>query len=264
MWLGCSLLAPAQTLEERTAHLASLIRQVAAETDSVRKTAAMAVFATAFEETLRQEDATGKAFDSIPYIGKLASPDRKVCIFTWNLPLNDTQHRYYGIVQYRMNKAIRTTVLHDVKDSLATRPETITLANGDWYGALYYDLLQNKTGDRVYYTLLGYDFHSDASHCKLMDVLSFDEQGVPVFGAPLFDNGRWKAYRVLLEYSTATPFYLTWLPRKKMIVFQRLEAVPVGGLLGRVPSGVFDGLRFHDGEWKLQKDVDVTPADFKK
>jgi hypothetical protein len=162
-----------------------------------------------------------------------------------------------------MNKAIRTTVLHDVKDSLTTRPETTTLANGDWYGALYYDLLQNKTGDRVYYTLLGYDFHSGTSHRKLMDVLAFDEQGVPAFGAPLFDNGRWKAYRVILEYSADTPFYLTYLKRKKMIVFQRLEAVPLNGLLGRVPSGVFDGLHFKDGEWKLQKDVDVTPADFK-
>jgi hypothetical protein len=79
----------------------------------------------------------------------------------------------------------------------------------------------------------------------------------------VIEEGRWKAHRVILEYSAATPFYLTWLPRKKMIVFQRLEAMPVDGSPGRVPSGEFDGLRFHDGAWKLQKNVDVTPEDFK-
>jgi hypothetical protein len=256
--------AQAQTLEERTATLAALMRQVAAETDSTQKTAAMAVFTAAFEETLCREATMDNAFDSIPYLGVLVSPDRKVRIFTWNLPLTGTQHRYFGIVQYRMNNTIQTTMLNDVKDSIAERPETITLSNSRWFGALYYDLLQNKTAGRMYYTLLGYDFHSGATHRKLLDVLTFDEQGIPVFGAPLFDNGRWKANRVILEYSAATPFYLTYLPRKKMIVFQRLESVSLGGFPGRVPSGVFDGLLFNGSEWKLQKEVDVTPKDFKK
>jgi hypothetical protein len=260
---GC-LFAQAQTLEERTASLAEMIRQVAAETDSARKTAAMTAFAAAFETMLRSENTMDNVFDSIPYIGVLVSPDRKVRVFTWNMPLGATQHRYFGIVQYRMNKAIQTTVLSDAKDSLAGRPETAALSNGRWFGALYYDLLQNKTGGSVYYTLLGYDFHSAITRRKLVEVLTFDEQGVPTFGAPVFDNGRWKASRVILEYSASTPFYLMYLPRKKMIVFQRLETVSLGEFPGRVPSGVFDGLLFDNGEWKLQKEVDVTPDDFKK
>ncbi|MDR3350561.1 MAG: hypothetical protein LBN98_02785 [Prevotellaceae bacterium] len=264
MYLSGSFLAPAQALEEGTAHLAALMQQAAAETDSLRKTAAMTAFATAFEETLRFEATMDTAFDSIPYLGILVSPDKKVRLFTWNLPLTATQHRYYGIVQYRMNKAIQTAVLHDVKGSLSERPETATLSGGRWFGALYYDLLQNKTDGRVYYTLLGFDFHSGATRRKLLDILTFDEQGTPVFGAPVFDNGRWKASRVLLEYSASSPFYLVYLPRKKMIVFQRLESVWLDGVSGRVPSGVFDGLLFTGGGWKLQKDVDVTPNDFKK
>lgn len=259
---GC-LSVQAQTPEERTAGLAALMRQVAAETDSARKIAAMSVFAAAFEETLRREAVPDNAFDSIPYLGMLVSPDKKVRLFTWNLPLTATQRRYFGIVQYRINDTIHTTVLNDVKDTLAGRPETLTLHNGQWFGALYYDLLQNKTRDRVYYTLLGYDFHSGDTHRKLLDILTFDEQGSPSFGAPLFDNGRWKACRVMLEYSATTPFYLAYLSRKKMIVFQRLETVSLGGLPGRVPSGEFDGLQFHDGEWKLQKNLNLTPKDFR-
>ncbi|MDR1405776.1 MAG: hypothetical protein LBI89_01050 [Prevotellaceae bacterium] len=261
---ACSFPAPAQTLEARAAELAALIRQVAAETDSARKTAAMTAFADAFAETLRRENAMDFAFDSIPYMGTLVSPDRKARMFTWNLPLNAGRHRYYGIVQYRIGKAVRTTVLHDVKDSLTVRAERATLLNGDWFGALYYELLQNKSGTQVYYTLLGYDFHAGATHRKLIDVLTFDGQGLPAFGAPLFDNGRWKASRVLLEYSAATPFYLNYARRKKMILFQRLELAPLGDLPGRVPSGAFDGLLFRDGGWTLQKDVAVTPDDFKR
>ncbi|MDR2361491.1 MAG: hypothetical protein LBD91_02045 [Prevotellaceae bacterium] len=244
--------------------LDSLMRNVAAETDSARKITAMNDFAAALEDALRQDATMNRSFDSIPHLGILTSKDKKVRIITWNLPLTPARHKYYGIVQYRTNNGIQTTVLQDVKETLATRPESTVLAQGQWFGALYYDILQHKAGKQSRYTLLGYDFHTDITHRKLLESVTFDDTGSPVFGVPLFDNGQWKAGRVLLEYSATSPFYLRYLPHKKMIVYQRmqLEQVAPGQPPAGVPTDIFDGLVLKNGYWLLQKDIPLTANDF--
>jgi hypothetical protein len=255
----------AQNFEERQNQLIRLMNEVVAAPDSLQKSHNMAQFAQAFEEALRQEGSMNFPFDRIPHLGTLVSKDKKVRLFTWNLPLNETMHRYYGVVQYRHKKEVLTVVLRDVKDTLSGRPESTILRNGDWFGALYYDIQETKSATQVYYTLLAFDFVGGLTHCKLLDVLTFDATGMPVFGAPLFDNGRWKACRVLFEYSAQTSFFLQYLPRKKMIVFHQLESVPLPeDMVGRVPSSDFSGLIFKDGHWLLQKEVTLQPKDFTK
>jgi hypothetical protein len=256
---------PAQPPAEGLCPLVALMQEAAAATDSTQKILAMSAFSAAFEAALRNDGAMDIPFDSIPYVGMLASDDKKVRIFTWHLPLTPLRRHYYGIVQYRVGAVVYTTVLDDRKDSLALRPETAALHNGQWWGALYYELVRKTDGGgRTYYTLLGFDFHTGVMHRKLIEALSFDEQGRPVFGAPIFDNGRWKAHRVLLEYSATTPFFLHYLPRRKMIVYQRLQSETVwpGHPPAGVPIDVFDGLLFHDGRWQLQKEVKLKPKDF--
>jgi hypothetical protein len=241
------------------------MRTVVAEPDSTRKIAAMNAFAAALENALRQDATMNRTFDSIPHLGILTSKDRKVRIVTWNLPLSPARHIYYGIVQFRAGEKLHTTVLRDVKDSLAAPPETALLEQGRWFGALYYDLLQHKAGQQTHYTLLGYDFHTGITHRKLLEALSFDSAGTPLFGTPLFDNGQWKAGRVLLEYSAASPFFLRYLPRKKMIVYQRmqLQQVAPGYPPAGVPTDIFDGLVFKNTCWQFQPDVPLTAKDFK-
>ncbi len=267
LFLLATITVAAQSLDEQHLRLAGLMREVAADT-STQKAEKMQAFNRAFEEVLRQEGAIHFSFDSIPHLGTLVSDDGKVRMFTWNLPVGDSGHRYYGIVQYRPDKStVVTTVLTDVKDTLSIRPERAALHGGHWFGALYYQLVQTKAKRNTYYTLLGFDFLSGATHRKLLEALTFDETGQPVFGTPLFDNGRWKAGRVLLDYSAGSPFFLQYLPRRKMIVYQRLEiaAIPIrGNLPGRVPTDAFDGLVFTDGRWTLQKDVDTDPRDFRR
>jgi hypothetical protein len=264
LWLCVPSAAIAQAPERRALPLDSLMRNVVAETDSVRKIAAMNDFAAALEAALRQDATMSRSFDSIPHLGILISKDKKVRIVTWNLPLTPVRHKYYGIVQYRTDNGIRTTVLQDVKETLATRPESTVLERSQWFGALYYDLLQHKAGKQSYYTLLGYDFHTGITHRKLLESVTFDDTGSPVFGAPLFDNGQWKAGRVLLEYSATSPFYLHYLPHKKMIVYQRMqwEQVAPGQPPAGVPTDVFDGLVLKNGCWLLQKDIPLTAKDF--
>ncbi len=254
----------AQNFTTQCDSLAAMIRHVSTITDSTQKVAAMDTFARAFETTLRQAGSMDFLFDSIPYVGKLTSDDKRVRIYTWNLPLSAEHEEYYGIVQYRLKDGVeKTTVLHPKKD-LQVRSEAAELKNGEWLGSLYYQIVQTKSDKQTYYTLIGYEFNNPLFHRKLFDVLTFDGNGSPIFGAPVFDNGQRKLYRVYFEFSDGLPFFVNYLPRKKMLVFQRLqiEALP-NGMPGRVPIDVFDGLFFKNGYWQLQKEIDVTPKDFK-
>jgi hypothetical protein len=246
--------------------LDSLLRKVIAEPDSALRVVAMDDFAAALEDSLRQDAAMSRSFDRLPQIGVVTSDDKKVRLLTWNLPLTTVRHKYYGIVQYRAAAGVQTTVLRDIKEILSAPPESVLLQHGRWFGARYYELLQHKAGKQTFYTLLGSDFHTGITHRKLLESLTFDEAGMPVFGVPLFDNGRWKAGRVLLEYSATTPFYLHYLAHRKMIVYQRmqLETLHPGHPPVGVPTDVFDGLVFENGRWLLQKEVSLTAKDFIK
>lgn len=252
--------------DEPPPSLDSLLRKVVAEADSALRVAAMDDFAAALDDALRQDAAMSRSFDGIPHIGVVASNDKKVRLLTWNLPLATGRHKYYGIVQYRGGGGVRTTVLRDIKETLSAPAESALLEDGRWFGARYYELLQHKAGKQTFYTLLGADFHTGITHRKLLESLTFDEAGMPVFGVPLFDNGRWKAGRVLLEYSATTPFYLHYLAHRKMIVYPRmqLETLHPGHPPVGVPTDVFDGLVFENGRWLLQKEVPLTANDFIK
>ena len=254
----CSLVA--QNFEQQRDSLTMRIKEVAAIQDSAQKTIAAQQFLQLFEETLNQTNSVNFDFDSIPFVGKVVSPDKKVRIFTWCVPFGKS-YQYYGILQYVVDKKNKIVVLSDKKNSL-TKPETTTLTNGDWFGALYYQMVQNKVGKQIYYTLFGFDFYSETNNRKLLDVLYFSENNEPIFGAPIFNNGQWKACRILFEYNADSQFFFDYLPRKKMIVYQSL--IVEGEENNFVPTEIFDGLIFKKGEWLLQKNVTLSPKDFRK
>ena len=223
-------------------------------------------------------------FDSIHMMGKIASPDNKFRILNWNLPLQNGSNRYFAIIQMArdIHQQPGYFVLTDVSDSME-KPEYRRLDASHWYGALYYKIIR-KTCDTVnLYTLLGWDGYSHEMTQKIIEILSFDPKGNPVFGAPLFRNrGDGKSQRILFKYSASGSMILryeeqkltlrkTWNPRKKafefhsekddLIVCDRL--VPLepsfeGLYQYYVPAGdVYDGFIFTKCNWEFIEKVDA-------
>ncbi len=202
-------------------------------------------------------------FDSLKRIGKVRSPDKKIRAITWNLPLSDGTHQYYGFIQYAEKKKAKTIFLYTLEDLSwkSKMPENEVFTPESWFGALYYDIRQNKHAGKVYYTLMGFDFNDLYSTKKVLDVLTIDTDRKVHFGAPIFETEKGQfQQRIIFEYSAQAIMALRYDPDLKMIIFDHLSPIETG-LEGVYkfygPDFSYDGYKFKAGRWKYYPDLDV-------
>jgi hypothetical protein len=122
-----------------------------------------------------------------------------------------------------------------------------------WYGALYFNLRQFDSRQGRKYLLFGYDAFEFFEKRKLLDVLSFDRTGKPVFGAPVFEKaGSPPNSRVYLQYSADAKVKMNWDEQYQMIIFDHLITFPspYGRDMTQVPDGSYDAYKFEKGNWK--------------
>jgi hypothetical protein len=200
-------------------------------------------------------------FDSLSKIGNVRSPDNVFRIFTWNVPLSNFHHEYHGIIQVVAGKKTSSQVL--VLQDQAPRLEELLHAERtveNWPGMLYYQILRNKAGRDVIYTLIGYHFNDRFSDKKIIDVLYFDKNQEPVFGKPVFNTENGIQHRVIFEYSGEVVMAVRYNPDLKMIVYDHLAPIEPelsGHLRFYAPDFSYDGYRWKSGMWIHQSDIDV-------
>jgi hypothetical protein len=137
------------------------------------------------------------------------------------------------------------------------------LTNQNWYGVLYYELLENKSANGPIYTLIGWDGRGAFSNSKVIDILTFTESGKPKFGKAVFKVGKKKDKRLIFEYNKRASMLITYDDRLKMIVFDHLAPINSSSnknneFLG--PDLSYDGLKYIDESWEYQSDVDYKPS----
>jgi hypothetical protein len=223
---------------------------------------------------LKSESGYNYSFDSVPYISVLQPKNKQFRLLTWNLPFTDGTYRYFGLCVKKNKSGIIAVKLHDQSDVLPN-PEHSILKSENWYGALYYKLIETGKGKQQVYTLLGWDGNSKAFKRKIIDVLSFDSEGNPLFGKAIFNSKDKK--RIFFEYAPDAAFKLRYeiqghkvkrwyssgfsIVKDEMIVFDRLEPINPGITNSpqfMVPSGnIIDAYIFSDDKWRLLKDIDA-------
>jgi hypothetical protein len=213
------------------------------------------------EHLLLLPDAFDYPFDSIKKLGKIKSPDKKLRIFTWNLPLFDGTTRYYGFIQHKTDKAdeIQLFRLTDKSEDLS-HPGFLTLTHKQWYGSLIYEIIEKKFEGMKYYFLLGFSPDNFFISRKIIDLLYFDESNEPKFGKPVFHYQNQMQYRIIFEYSSKVQMSLRWDPNLKMIIYDHLSpSTPAntGKFQFYGPDFLYDGLRFENGVWEVVEDVDI-------
>ncbi len=200
-------------------------------------------------------------FDSLRRIGNVRSPDNAFRIFTWNVPLSSFVHEYHGIIQVGAGKmpSCQVFVLWDQAQRLEEMLHDETAAE-KWPGMLYYQVLRNKAGRDVIYTLIGYHFNDRFSDKKIIDVLFFDENQEPVFGKPVFNTENGVQHRVIFEYSGEVVMTVRYNPDLKMIVYDHLSPIEPEleeHLRFYAPDFSYDGYRWKSGMWIHQSEIDV-------
>jgi hypothetical protein len=196
--------------------------------------------------------------------------DKSFRIFNWVLPYSDYGRRYYGAIQMPGKDKL---VLHPLKDVSAQHlhdGEDLVLSNGNWYGCEYYLIKTVSDNDgRKYYTLLGYNNDGMYSAKKLVDILTFDNSGKPVFGAPVFalpsaKNNQDFKKRFILEYKKGASISLNFSNDENKITFDRLASEVNNDNLKStlVPIGQTDGLAWQNGIWNFVRNV-IQPLQLK-
>lgn len=225
------------------------------------------LFTKMFVRALKTNNSFYYPFDSLETISKLYPPDSSFRIFTWQMVINDNIIRQHGAIQMKtLDGSLKLYPLIDKSDVTINVADTIGNNKG-WIGAVYYRIIQTKSGNQNYYTLLGYDENNIRSNRKIIEVLNFinDE---PQFGGHYFsfeeDSVKIPTIsRYIMEYKKSTGARLTYDENLGMIVFEHLESESnePKKKWTLIPDGDYEGFKWTNGKWVHVEKVfnQITP-----
>ncbi|HEX6914070.1 MAG TPA: hypothetical protein VF145_02435 [Chitinophagaceae bacterium] len=207
--------------------------------------------------TLKIPHSFEYAFDSLSSVSRLYAPDSSFRIFTWQFMRDETYFRQRGAIQMRTaDGSLKLFPLIDMSE-FTDNPVDSLRSHLNWIGAIYYNVVAKTFNNKTYYTLLGYDENNFRSTRKWMEVLSFDDKGLPQFGGRYFvypQDGikpEQPAFRFLLEYKKDGGARINYDPELDLIVFDHLisESKDPTKKFTLIPDGDFEGFRWKDGKW---------------
>jgi hypothetical protein len=242
----------AQVVQER------LFARISADISDSEKLKANDSIRTLIESYAVSDSVFVHKFSNLRYLGQITSKDSRLKIISWNLLLKDSASRYYCYFIHNNREENKVCKLSSEYKREPVRKDT-TYSGDNWYGALYYDLRPVKRGNQVFWMLLGIDYGNPAVTRKIIDVLSFDPEGKPVFGKKWFETGKMTGFREVLEYGYTAVISLRFLT-DKLIVFDHLVPVSPEYENNREfygPDYSYDAYRFEKGVWKLKINLDV-------
>jgi len=198
----------------------------------------------------------------VKYLGKVASEDNKLNIYSWNYQHVNHAYKYACILQYKTESdGIKVIVLEDNTKDI---PENKTLKPGEWYGCLYYKIIVKTKRKKTYYTLLGWDGNNDMVARKVIDVLIFKSDNEPVLGAAVFKMEKGTQKRVVFKFAATGSMMLVYDPDYKRIIFDHLSpASPeLKGQYRYYGSDfTYDGFKFKRGKWVFEEMLDPRNKD---
>ena len=185
----------------------------------------------------------------------LYPPDSSFKIFTWQLVVNENLVRQHGAIQMRSyDGSLKLYPLIDKSDVTTHVSDTVG-NNLGWIGAIYYKIIEKKSMNQKYYTLLGFDGNNFRSDKKIIEVLTF-ENNEPVFGGRYFsfeDDKIFKSAmsRYIMEFKKDAAPKLNYDPELDMIVAEHL--ISENGQQGKkwtyVGDGDYEGFKWQGGKW---------------
>lgn len=215
-------------------------------------------FKDEFKKVLEIEGAFEYPFSSLKTIGDIRSDDKLVRIFSWNVQYEDLSNNYFSFVLKKDDRRGGITVIElERQDQHIRLARNETVEANNWYGALYYDIIDIQRRNRTFYTLLGYDFNNKNSTIKFIDVLYFSGS-TPHFGYPLFKDENERSKREIFEYSSEAVMSLKYDPQRELIIFDHLS--PKSSKLKEfkefyVPDMSYDAYIWDGKYWNLEEDI---------
>lgn len=245
-------------LREKEEELSTLLTQLRNAKGNDKINTLNEKFKIAFGKALEMDNAFDYPFSSLTTVGKIYSDDKLVRVITWNVQYEDLTHNYFSFIMKKDERRNQVNVIELKREKQhfgMIQHETVT--NENWYGALYYDIIDVQRRNRTYYTLLGYDANNQRSAIKLIDVLYFTGK-TPNFGYPLFESKEGKKRRVIFEHSKKATMSLRYDKERDKIIFDHLTPQSPGLKEFReyyVPDMSYDAYQWNGSQWMLLEDI---------
>jgi hypothetical protein len=251
-----------QGLVQKEQVAAKLLNELRSSTDDDQTLRIHTEFKKAMSELVRTKDFFDTPLQALK-IADIKSNDQNVRLLTWNVEFSDLSYTYGGYVLRKEEGRDRVSVfeLSDILDPYSTKPENV-IDHKNWYGAIYYKIIDFSFQGKTQYLLFGYDGGTTMSNYKVLDILSFAGQSAK-FGSPVFKDAKGIKKRVVFEYSNMASMSLEFEPKRARIVFDHLS--PEAPALEGVASYYFPDMSYdayvydYDREiWNLESDVVAT------
>lgn len=210
-------------------------------------------------DVLAMEGAMEFPWRKLDRIGVITSEDGKLRIFTWHVMEDPDHYKYFGYIQ--MNQKRDQVRVIELKDNLKPQRNLTRLEQSpeDWFGKLYYQIITETYRRETFYTLLGMDFNDSRSTIKTIETITLQRKS-PRFEKGMYLVGNVQQDRMVLEYSSQVSISVRYDPSVRMITFDHLEPLhPIyrNNFEFYGPDGSIDGLKFTDGSWVFQRDIDA-------
>jgi hypothetical protein len=199
-------------------------------------------------------------FENLRYLGQILSSDSRIKILTWNLILTDGTNRYFCYLIRNRGKDSGNKIIKLTGVNMDDAPRIdLTYAEGNWYGALYYGIQPFRSGKETCYAVLGLDFANLQVSRKIIDIMSFSDEGELTLGKSCFRKGDQIVLREVFEYQADGVMTLRFND-KKTIIFDNLAPISTGEKYDQGYYGTefsFNAYVLKKGLWNFVKNYKV-------
>lgn len=233
-------------------------RKMIMEKTASQRFIADSVFIRMLVRSLKTPNSFYYPFDSLQTISHIYAPDSTFRIFSWQFTRDDDYYRQRGAIQVKTaDGSLKLFPLLDMSDFTKAPADSVRTGQ-NWIGAIYYGVVMKTFNNKKYYTLLGFDDNNMRSTKKWIEVLTFDNNGRPVFGGPYFSvlqdssNATGVVDRYCMEYKKEGNARMNYDKEMDMIVYDHLvsESNEPRKAYTLVPDGDYQGFKWSDGKWK--------------
>ena len=240
-----------KSLMKEEASLGMLAYLIINDSMDISRFAAVKAFIPQFVAALKTKNSFQYPFTQLQsYISILYPPDSTFRIITWQVQ-GDGDFQNFGAIQMN-EEQLKLYPLIDRSETYADVEHKI-LKPTEWFGAIYYRLMPlTKKKNNSKYVLFGFDNFNPMTRRKVLDILSFDSDGKPVFGAPVleYEDGTVKNRMVMQYFSGATTTLNYDVERKKIIYDHLITHNDKDGNPLHVSDGSYEGFEFKKGKLK--------------
>ncbi len=239
------------------------MRDAAEYTDNTAKIEANTQAIQLMRDILIEPDAFDYHYDSLEHITILESDDGRLRIFTWNIMYDNMVHDFFGFIQYRNED--NEYFHYELKDKTSNVPdEDPDYEDPDeWYGAIYYEMIEKKDRNTPVYTLLGWKGQDAMVQQKVIETLEFNRRDEPEFGGRRFRVVREKMDRVIFRYSIEAQMILRNNKKNDIIVCDHLSPGNPkfkGQYEYYGPDYSYDAFEFDGKRWIYKSNIDPNIA----